>query len=69
MPLHESKLNFPPRLAISSARIDKTDGISESEGSARCVSKPPVGGKEDTSLKAHITKKGDINRLRSTEGV
>lgn len=32
MPLHESKLNLPPRLVISSARIDKTEGISKSKG-------------------------------------
>lgn len=35
MPLHESKLNLPPRLVISSARIDKTEGISKSKGCDR----------------------------------
>lgn len=59
MPLHESKLNLPPRLVISSARIDKTEGISESKGSDRGI-KPPFGGKEDTSLKAHIVKDPQI---------
>lgn len=27
MPLHESKLNLPPRLVISSVRIDKTEEL------------------------------------------
>lgn len=31
MARHESKLNSPPTLVISSARIDKTDRISKSE--------------------------------------
>lgn len=59
MPLHESKLNLPPRLVISSARIDKTEGISESEGGDR-GSRSPFGGKEDTSLKAHVANKPQI---------
>lgn len=59
MPLHESKLNFPPRLVISSARIDKIEGINESKGSDRGI-RSSFGGKEDTSLKAHVAKKPQI---------
>ena len=59
MPLHESKLNLPPRLVISSARIDKTDGVGESKGGDRGI-RSPFGGKEDTSRKAHIAKKPQL---------
>lgn len=59
MPLHESKLNLPPRLVISSAGIDKTEVIKENEGDDKGT-RSPFGGKEDTSLKAHVAKKPQI---------
>lgn len=50
MALHESKLNVPPRLDISSVRIDKIEGISKSK----------EGGRRPTWLRFSNSSKGYV---------